>query len=159
MKNRKQLACSLSILLFSLSSLAQETTDATGGEAFGSGGTANYSVGQVLFSTVTGTTGSVSEGVQQPYELFTVGLNDLGIQVEITAFPNPTTDHLIVSTKNSEVKLLELSLYDKQGRRLLTEQITQEETILQLSKLAPATYFLKVTDQQLNYSTIKIIKN
>lgn len=159
MKNRKQLACSLSILLFSLSSLAQETTDATGGEAFGSGGTANYSVGQVLFSTVTGTTGIASEGVQQPYELFTVGLNELGIKVEITAYPNPTSDYLIVTTTTPEMQLLDLSLYDEQGKQLLSEQITQEETILQLDKLAPATYFLKVTDQQLNYSTIKIIKN
>lgn len=158
MKNRKQLACILFISLFSLPLLAQETTSASGGEALGSGGTVSYSVGQISFSTVAGTTGTVLEGVQQPYEIYTVGLDELGIHVEINAFPNPTTDHLIITSTMTESQLLELNLFDEQGKRLLSQRITQVETILQLDQLTPATYFLKVTDQNLNYSTLKIIK-
>ncbi|MBK6984778.1 MAG: hypothetical protein IPH32_08475 [Bacteroidetes bacterium] len=48
---------------------AQETTDASGGNASGSGGSASYSIGQSAYNTYTGTNGSVAQGVQQPYEI------------------------------------------------------------------------------------------
>ena len=57
---------------------AQESTQTSGGEATGEGGTVNYTVGQVAYDTHTGTTGSVAEGVQQPYEISVViGIEDI----------------------------------------------------------------------------------
>jgi len=70
--NMKIKNLSLVILLFlELSKLqAQEATTTAGGEASGSGGYASYTVGQVVYTTKTGTNGnSVIEGVQQPYEI------------------------------------------------------------------------------------------
>ncbi len=46
---------------------AQQATTATGGDASGSGGTVASSVGQIVYTTNTGTTGSVVQGVQQPF--------------------------------------------------------------------------------------------
>ena len=51
---------------------AQESVNATGGNAQGSGGSVSYSVGQLFYLIITGETGSVSEGVQQPYEISVV---------------------------------------------------------------------------------------
>lgn len=48
---------------------AQENTTASGGNATGIGGAIDYSVGQVVYTTQTGAPGSVTQGVQQPYEL------------------------------------------------------------------------------------------
>jgi len=48
---------------------AQETIPASGGKASGSGGTASYSFGQVVYTTYTGTNGLVAQGVQQPFEI------------------------------------------------------------------------------------------
>jgi hypothetical protein len=45
---------------------SQETLSASGGDATGSGGTVSYTVGQVFYTSLTGSTGTVSEGVQQP---------------------------------------------------------------------------------------------
>ncbi len=50
-------------------SLAQEVIPASGGNATGSGGSVSYSAGQVFYLTHEGTTGSVNEGAQQPYEI------------------------------------------------------------------------------------------
>jgi hypothetical protein len=47
---------------------AQEANTAAGGNASGSGGTAAYSVGQIVYSTQTGANGTVAEGVQQTYD-------------------------------------------------------------------------------------------
>jgi len=53
---------------------SQETIPASGGEATGSGGTVSYTVGQLVYNTYADATGSVAQGIQQPYELLT--LND-----------------------------------------------------------------------------------
>jgi hypothetical protein len=48
---------------------AQEVLNASGGKATGSGGTANYSIGQITFNTTTSSGGiTISQGVQQPYQ-------------------------------------------------------------------------------------------
>lgn len=54
-------------LFVSHSIFSQESINASGSEATGSGGTVSYSVGQVFYSSQTGTNGNtLSEGVQQP---------------------------------------------------------------------------------------------
>jgi hypothetical protein len=53
---------------------AQESINASGGEATGSEGTVSYSVGQVFYSTFSDQgNGSISEGVQQNLEIETLG--------------------------------------------------------------------------------------
>jgi hypothetical protein len=47
---------------------AQEAIPVSAGAAVGSGGTAVYTVGQVFYTTHTTTAGSVSQGVQHPFE-------------------------------------------------------------------------------------------
>ncbi len=73
---------------------AQESTNASGGDATGTGGTASYSVGQVVYTTNTGSTGSVAQGVQHAYEIFTLGIKETELNISLTAFPNPTTENL-----------------------------------------------------------------
>jgi len=75
---------------------AQTSINATDGNASGSGGSVSYSVGQVVYTTNTGTTGSVAQGVQQPFEILVVtGLEEAkGINLSVSAYPNPTTDYL-----------------------------------------------------------------
>ena len=50
---------------------AQESANSSGGDATGSGGTIAYSIGQVVYTTNTGSNGSVAKGVQHAYEIFT----------------------------------------------------------------------------------------
>ena len=82
---------------FSLAGLnAQEAFPVAGGDAVGSGGSVSYTIGQVFYNTQIGTNGSIVQGVQQPYEISVVsGVKEAeGINLEITAYPNPTSDFL-----------------------------------------------------------------
>ena len=77
---------------------AQETIPASGGEASGSGGSVSYTIGQLVYSTITGTNdNSIAQGVQQPYEISIVsGIAEADeINLKILAYPNPVTDFLI----------------------------------------------------------------
>jgi len=139
---------------------AQESPNATGGIASGSGGSASYSVGQVMYQTHTGTNGSVAEGVQQPYEISVVtGIEEAkGINLSVSAYPNPTTDYLTLSIDNFEISNLSFQLYDINGKLLQSEKITGNQTSIVMSNLVPANYFVKVIQGDKEIKTFKIIK-
>ena len=84
------------LLLFSLLGLfamGQSAIVPLGGDAQGSTGSVSYTVGQVVTQTAANSNGSISvaEGVQQPYEIQTVGVNDYPmITLNAKVYPNPT---------------------------------------------------------------------
>ena len=139
---------------------AQESVNATGGNASGSGGSASYSVGQVVYTTTTGTTGSVAQGVQQPYEISVVtGIEDAkGINLSVTAYPNPTTDYLTLRIDEFEISNLSFQLYDMSGKLLQSEKLTGSQTSIVMSNLVPATYFVRVINEKQSVKEFKIIK-
>lgn len=140
---------------------AQESVNASGGNASGSGGSTSYSVGQVVYTTNTGTNGSVVQGVQQPIEISVVtGLEEVkGINLSVKAYPNPTADYLTLEVKDVELSTLTFQLFDMQGKLLQNEKITANPTRILMSNLLPSTYFLKVTQANKELKTFKIIKN
>ncbi len=140
---------------------AQETNPAAGGNASGGGGSASYSVGQVVYITNTGTTGSISQGVQQPYEISVVtGIDDArDINLMISVYPNPTTDFLILKTDSFTDGSLSYQLSDINSKLLDAQKITGTETSIVMSNLVPSTYFLKITRNSKPMRTFKIIKN
>ena len=140
---------------------AQTSVNATDGDVSGSGGSVSYSVGQVAYKTHTGTSGSVAEGVQQPYEISVVtGLEEAqSINLSVTAYPNPTTDYLTLRIDEFEISNLSFQLYDMNGKLLQNEKITGNQTSIVMSNLVPATYFVKVIQGNKEFKTFKIIKN
>lgn len=153
------------VLLFglglSISSHAQQTIPASGGNASSTGGSVSYTVGQLFYSTNTGTNGSVAEGVQQPYEISViVGIEQAkDITLVCMAYPNPTTDLLILEVESMNNESLFFQLYDLTGKLLVSKRLVDIRTTLSMAHLAPSTYFLKVRNNQRVVKTFKIIKN
>jgi hypothetical protein len=158
MKHKKTIT-SIAFLLLGLRGLhAQESLTATGGEATGTGGTASYSVGQVVYTTNTGTNGSVAQGVQQPYEISTtVGINETSINLEMSVYPNPTKNYLTLKTEDNSN--LSYQLYDLQGKVIENKKVNANSTIITMEALPKASYFLTVTDNKKIVKTFKVIKN
>lgn len=145
---------------------AQESIPASGGNASGSGGTVNYTVGQVVYTTNTGTNGSIAQGVQQPYEISVVsGIEQAqDINLICTAYPNPATDFLTLKVENYDNENLSYQLFDISGKLLKNKKITGNETSIDMSNLVSAIYFLKIVKtqgiaSQKEVKTFKIIKN
>jgi len=140
---------------------AQQALSAPGGEATAAGGNASYSVGQVVYTTNTGTNGSVAQGIQQPYEISVVtGLEDAkGITLQCSAYPNPTTDFLTLKVENFSLSTLTFQLYDLNGKLLENKKIESNETRIVMSNLNRAVYFLKVIQYNKEIKTFKIVKN
>ena len=162
MRHKKLKLSAVLLLLLGLTGLqAQESVNATGGDASGDGGSVSYSIGQVAYQTHTGTSGSVAQGVQQPYEISVVtGIEQFnGVNLSVSAYPNPTTDYLTLEVKDFELSNLHFQLYDINGKLLQNEKITGNQTSIVMSNLLPATYFVKVIQGNKEVKTFKIIKN
>jgi len=164
MKYKKLKFSALLLLGLGLTGLqAQESVNATGGNASGSGGTVSYSVGQVVYTTNIGTNGSVAQGVQQPFEISVVlAIEEAkGINLTVSAYPNPTTDYLTLEVDASttlSIQSMAYQLYDMQGKLLQNEKITSNQTSIVMSNLVPTTYFVKVIESNKEVKTFKIIK-
>jgi hypothetical protein len=138
---------------------AQESVNTSGGDATGSGGTVAYSVGQVVYTTYTSASGTVSQGVQQAYEIIAVGINETELNISLTVFPNPTADNLTLEVSNFELSTLNFQLYDMQGKLINNGQVTAQQTQINTASLTPATYFLNVVNQEKKQvQSFKIIK-
>lgn len=162
MRHKRLRLTAVLMLVLGLSGLqAQESVNTTGGEVTGSGGSVSYSVGQVAYQTHTAANSSVAEGVQQPYEISVVtGIEEVkGINLSVTAFPNPTTNYLILSINEFDRSNLSYQLYDMKGKLLLNEKITGNQTSIVMSNLVPAAYLVKVSQSNNTMKTFKIIKN
>ncbi|MBN2213138.1 MAG: T9SS type A sorting domain-containing protein [Bacteroidales bacterium] len=155
--------CSLFVFGYGLTGLqAQEAIPAAGGNASQNGqGSVSWSVGQVAYTTYTGTTGSLSQGVQQSFEISVVNAmkENTGINLMVSAFPNPAADRLILTAFNFEFADLTYQLFNNEGKLLESKTITAYETNIDMSHLLPAIYFLKVTEYREEVKTFRIIKN
>jgi hypothetical protein len=141
--------------------LAQEVIPPTGGTISGSTGSVSYTIGQIFYSTISGTTGFVIEGVQQPYEISLVtGINEAsGINLVFAAFPNPTNDILYLKVENYETDNLYFQILDIRGNLLDYEKIQGTESSISLFANDPGVYFIIITDGKKQIKTFKIIKN
>jgi len=139
---------------------AQENANTSGGVATGSGGTVAYSIGQVAYTTNTGSNGSVDQGVQHAYEIFTVGIKETELNISLTAFPNPTTENLTLQISDFNNSKLSYQLFDMKGKQLGNEQIVTQQTQINMNGFPSATYFLNVLNQEnKKFQSFKIIKN
>jgi hypothetical protein len=158
-KNHKKLLILLFLWIGLTQVQAQQAVITTGGNATGSGGSASYTVGQIAYSTATGSNGVETQGVQQPYELFIVGLDENpGIDLQLTVYPNPTPAEVTLNIGSLDPKTLEYRLFDANGKILKTQIIQRELTVVPMVNLPAGNYILKVLRGKSELRTFKIIK-
>lgn len=139
---------------------AQESSNASGGDASGSGGSVAYSVGQVVYTTNTNGSESVSQGVQQTYEISDVGIKETELNISLVAFPNPTAENLTIEISDYNNEKLKFQLYDMQGKLLNSGDIVAKQTQIDMLNLSRASYFVNVLNEEnIKVQSFKIIKN
>jgi hypothetical protein len=147
-------------MLMSSFAQAQQSANTSGGMTNGSGGTTSYSIGQIGYITSNGSSGNVTEGVQHPYEIFTVGIKNTTLDMSLFAFPNPTNENLTLQISDFKDGTLIYQLCDIQGKLLSTGQVNSSQTTINTSSLPSATYFISIlSNQNQKLQTFQIIKN
>jgi hypothetical protein len=154
----------LVLLCFSMflatSGMSQEAVLTTSSNATGTEGSVDYSVGQVAFRTIESSGGTLTEGVQQPYEiLFMTGVeNDPAVSLKATVFPNPAESEVTLKVDRLEYKGLKFRLMNDSGILLQEKEIVSGETVVPVGSLLPGIYFVTLVENQQTISTWKVIK-
>lgn len=155
----KQLFIFSFLLLTSVLS-GQKTFSSSGFNSNGNLGIITYSVGQVAIDFSTGNNGSLIQGVQQPYEIFsTLGNDILNINLNLIAYPNPTTDQLVLGIENFKGKKFYYQLFNMEGKSLLYNKCVDNKTHINLNEFPSNTYLLSIVENNTVIKTFRIIKN
>ena len=138
---------------------AQQTTVSAGGDASGIGGTFSYSIGQVVYTYNYGTDVILAQGVQQPFEISILGLDNYQINLVMQTYPNPTRDYLVLNVHDIDLSNMIFQLYDVNGRLIETRTMFNPIETICMMNLPSSVYVLKVTNNNKEVKSFKIIKN
>ncbi len=160
MKHLTKLLIAFCLFGYGTTLQAQNSISASGGNATGTGGTVSYTIGQVAYTTNSGTTGTVTQGVQLPFEISVVtGTEELSdITLEFQVYPNPATGFVTLKVKGYSIDNLSYKLYDITGKLFQSKKVEGSETQIPMGDVMPGTYILKITDNNKEAKTFKIIK-
>ena len=139
--------------------LSQTSVHASGGDVMNDSGSVSYSIGQVVYQNNANSSGSVNQGIQQVFEITTLGLKEAKFNFSLSTFPNPAQEQLNLKIGNYQQEKLSYTLLDSQGKIIGQGEISAQETILDMQKLKVATYFVEVQHAGKKVQTFKIIKN
>ena len=147
----------LSVLALLASSLvsAQEVVATQGDSYSNSNATIDFTLGEVIIATVNDGTNELTQGFHQTNWNF-LGVEDHTMNYEAIIFPNPTEDLLII--KSSEFENVSYILYDAQGKMVMQNILSAEQTPVQVSHLSPGAYSLMLRNETQNLKTFKLVK-
>ena len=152
------------VFFFALWMMAMQTIEAQsdvvsmGGTATGDGGTVTYTIGQIAVQSYEESGVIISEGVQQPYEIQIIGIDNYpGITLNAVVFPNPTNGNVQLTMNNVQLEG-EVRVSDMSGKLLFVKKIEGNITEIPMAELAAGTYFVNVCQGQQVLKTFKVIK-
>ena len=138
---------------------AQTSVNASGGDVASATGSISYSVGQVFQETVIAGNNSIIQGVQQPFEITTLGVDNFAsITVEMKVYPNPTSSILFLNFAEFAKRSSSYELFDTSGKMIRNAKIQSKESQIDLQQSPSGIYILKVSAENVVLKTFKIIK-
>lgn len=150
----------ISSLVWANIAQGQESINSSGGDHNGTGGSVAFSIGQLVYTTNSSTSGSMLQGIQWPYEIFSVGLDESNLNISLYVFPNPTADQLYLQVGAYNNEKLSFHLFDTEGKLLNEGEIISQKTTIEMNHWPNAIYFIHVLDSEnKTIRTFKIIKN
>jgi len=147
------------IVLFSffavLSGSAQEVVATQGDSYSNASANIDFTIGEVVIHTGTDGNNDLTHGFHQTNWNF-LGVEDFAPNYEAIIYPNPTED--VLNIRTSTFENVTYTLYDAQGKLVMQDILSAEQTPIQVSQLAPGSYLLTLNNQTQNLKTFKLVK-
>lgn len=136
---------------------AQVVISSQGQTINGSNGSLQYTVGEVIISTISNGENGLTQGFHQTK--WTLEVLDSVPDINVSIYPNPASEVLNIETTLYENTIF--TLYDAKGRVVIEEELTSIKTAVNVAHLARGGYFLVFRNEALKLSvkTHKIIKS
>jgi hypothetical protein len=140
--------------LFAFASVSAQEVVSTQGDSYSNGsGSISFTIGEVISNT--GTDGTLTQGFHQSNWNF-LGLENHAPNFEAVIFPNPTS--AILNIRTSTFENVTYTLYDGQGKRVMQNMLSAEQTPVQVGQLAPGSYSVTLNSESQQLKTFKLVK-
>jgi hypothetical protein len=121
-------------------------------------GSVCWTLGETIIHVFAGSQYQITQGFQQGIGSVSTFAGNLLPGVEITAYPNPTRDQVIISIEKPTDKQLGYELFGINGNALKSDILEIPETEIGFDHLLPGTYFIRIIQDIHLIKTFKIIK-
>jgi len=143
----------LSAALCCFTAVAQEVIS-SGGESYtNSSGQIDYTIGEPLIETVTGTANLLTQGFHQP-EIQVTEIGDQSSDTDMIVFPNPTNGSLTIQLDEVPNGLNYL-LFDAAGKLVMSDEVIQRESLIDMNGLSSGRYILKFSNNSTSFQIQK----
>ncbi len=158
---KSTLPCLLACVCFGIGPLTAKGQDGfstMGGDASGTTGSEAFSVGLVVYTELSGPGGSMSQGIQHPYEVFPVAVAEQDDAFQASVYPNPVEGILYMET-GTPADNASYQLFDAGGKELMQQSITAPLSRLDLSQLPAGVYLLRLNQGNNHARSFTIVKH
>jgi len=118
----------------------------------------DWSIGECLTATYTTGAYVLTQGFYQSSYTIT-SVENLWSDIEITVYPNPTTDFINLKVKGSKAKSMQYTTTDFLGKILQTSNIAGDIEQIDFSNYATGIYFISVSQNKQLIRSFRIIKS
>ncbi len=150
----------LTIYLFaSLMATSQTGLSPCGGSASSAEASVSFTIGQLDFVNQSNSNGSFNQGVQQPFEWFTIVSVAETTAIEgLSIHPNPTRGEIFVNLNTVKEKVI-VRVYDALGKFIFSQTLGNPQNRMELGALANGAYYIHFNSENgLQNEVIKVIK-
>ncbi len=146
-------------LFFATGILAQKVVSSAGGSGSVNGVFVDWTLGEPVIETLTGSNNTVTQGMHQPL-LLTTPVQDLMIPgFTINVYPNPASTLLTIEVIQRGDGPLHCEISDISGRKLILTEMPSNIKKIDMSGYAAGTYFLRLFTPDTKHKKVcKIIK-
>ncbi len=158
--NLKVLLFGFFLLSTSIITRSQNNILVSGGEGIGEGGSISYSVGQLACSMYSDNYFSITEGVQQPYEISVETEIDAELidPFEMKVYPNPASNCLTLEKRDMKPGFYSYSFTGSDGKVLNEGIVRDKKTVLWLLDFPFGIYTLSIYQNSKAIRSFTIIK-
>ncbi|PLX06333.1 MAG: hypothetical protein C0596_17845 [Marinilabiliales bacterium] len=119
----------------------------------------NWTLGQTAISTISSDNAIITQGFQQNTYSFTDITSDITSEVNISMYPNPTSDLVYIDINNEDFTHGIIEITDITGRLIDKKEISGSKTQLSLNQYSSEIFLISIKQENRIMRTFKIIKN
>lgn len=161
---QKSILCFYFLLFFINNGYGQESIVSGGGVGCSTEGSFSFTVGSMFFTTITGSTATLQQGIQMPLEVTLLSRIDekkADVQLNLSIYPNPVHETLVIRIQplsSENANKLYYKLFNINGVLLQSEIITKTETPINLTNYGGVTFILSIQLGKTIVREYKILK-
>ena len=143
MKTKLFILCCASVLL-KFNMKAQEVIATSGNYHENSSGSISWTIGELVSEAFENSENILTQGFHQTMLTVTLIKEFKETDIQITVYPNPVKEKLIIDVKEAKFNSLQMTMIDINGRIELTKNIVSDKEIIDMQGFPEAIYILRI---------------